>query len=518
MDGWNNGPQMPPFYGQQGNVQYTYAPVKKKKVWLWIVSAVVLVAAVIAAVVIFVLPGGESPSAFYRMPVFYSKNGDFYMMAGTKAIELEDAQPLDSSYSDINGMMDEKANYFYYLADADDGEGDMMRLKLGGSVSQPVECATGVCYAICSKDGSKVLYLKDMDDSEGELYLYPGDKIDDSVIEGKFGFSKNGGAFYYVTSNKKDGYTLYIQKGAFEPAEVAETEDEKFSNIIAADDGTAAYTLSDGSDKEVWRWDGTEAEKLDEGELLTTVDSSRLFYIKDGSLYFWSKSGGKEKVCSDYYSLYFATPSSYNSDPRRSVEDRALVIKEDGPGYTLLEYKLGGTTEKIADADLGAAYINSGFSMVCYSNEDGACLAKKTGSGWEAVEFEEDLMFAWFGFSGDSLYYITPDRELIKVSLATEEEESIFEDIIGARDTGQNLYVIDSDRNMYIVRPNGKSERVARDVYGATETYGGALYVLIDEEGEYIGKYFPVGSSKGESVFEGADYLVFPQDYIDWVP
>ena len=518
MDGWNNGPQMPPFYGQQGNVQYTYAPVKKKKVWLWIVLTVILAAAaVMAAVLVFALPGGDAQMDYYMVPVFYEDGGDFYMTAGAESIELKDVQPLDSDDADINGMIDEKRNFLYYLADEKDGVGDMMRIKLGGSVSQPVKCVSGVCYAVCSRDGGRVLYMKDMDDGEGDLYLYPGEKIDESVMMGEMGFSKGGGCIYYITADKKERHTLYVKNGQSAPEQAAEASgSESFESVTVFDDGAVAYTLLDGDDKEVWRWDGGEAEKLSEGELADVIDSSRLLYTLDDSLYYWSESGGSEKVSGDFFDMYFAPPTGYYGDPRKSIEDRLVIAEKNGKGYRLLEYTAGGEAEEIADAASGYVIVGNTFNWVCYYDDEVRLAHKKAGK-WESSTIEDEIKTGMFDTSGKFFYYISEDDDLMRIVLLSGEKDRMCKDVSTFWEIGGTLYPRTSDGDLYLVRPDGSSEKIAENAYHITETYGGAFYVVTYDE-KYDAEYFLPGEDKGESVFKGVDSVFWPQRYIDWLP
>ena len=129
---------------------------------------------------------------------------------------MEDAQFTDYS---LNGMVDSDREYLYYLADTDDGEGTLMRLKLNDPGAKPEKFSEDVCSADISRDGSRLMLIKNVKDGSGDLYLWTAageEKLDSSVDTIKYSFSYGGNALWYVKndgSGDTEEQTLYMKAG-----------------------------------------------------------------------------------------------------------------------------------------------------------------------------------------------------------------------------------------------------------------------------------------------------------------
>jgi hypothetical protein len=119
-----------------------------------------------------------APAPEERLPsLIYKKDGSVYLTNGIKTACLGDPQLIegDAEYGDyLNSILAADGRILYYLNGVDAvAGGELMGVDI--SVLEPESLAEGVFAAEVSNDGEQVLYIKNLADGFGDLYvLKPG--------------------------------------------------------------------------------------------------------------------------------------------------------------------------------------------------------------------------------------------------------------------------------------------------------------------------------------------------------
>ncbi len=497
----SGGYMAPQGYAPQANYAPPVEPKKagKKRLWVWIGCGAAAV--VLAVVLILVLsPGLGGGVSENPEPLMYMDDGDVFLAVGAKSIELEDAA-LASGY--LNATVSPDRDVLYYLADVSSSsrEGDLMRLKLGNAKAEPECIAEDVYSARISADGNKVLFVTDMKDGTGELFICtPGGdpaSIGEDVAEWTYGFSPNGNHAFFVTVDDGES-TLMLYSGS-EAKEIYDTDDEESIDSVYADDSgrilfdTSSYNSTTYEYKyDLYQYkDGKTDDICRDAYYVVPFGSADdfLYATSENELFHYAQ-GKEESITDEYGGVRF--PGSGYYDPRevRSKHFLYREAKEDDAVNTLYEISLPGEGVKIGKAD-GGYTIDDNFKYVAFQWKQSLNLAKKSGREWEDDEVCEYASRYEFDDSGSYLYYIESDEssnsgDLCRISTASGKVETLLDDATQFLLWDGKCYAVDEDNEVYLVKGEDNAEELDAEATSLFAAKGG-VYAVDGDEINYLG-------------------------------
>lgn len=493
------GGYVPP-QGEYAPPQQDYAPPQtaymppqappKKNLWVWVGGGAVLVI-VLVLVLALTLGGGGGTLEKPASPMLYMEDGDIYLAAGAQGILLDGAEFASGHENEyLDAYMSVDGKYLFYLADANSsGEGDLMRIALNNAKAEPERVAADVYSARISADGKKILFITDVDDAEGDLYLCSlggkPEKIEDSVQTGGFGFSPNAAYIYYQMNSGDDAESLMIFKGGKSTA-VEEVENSWFSDIFLDDKGRMVFDAYSYNDSEYTLYvyaDGNTERVSKDAYLLTSMASGAEFiYVTGDDDMIYYNNGEETQVGEDWARINF--PSWPGRDPRLEREAHFVFSEGTDSSKTLYEVKAPGDPVKIGKYDTDFI-VDSSFRYAVYESDDTLYLSRKEGSGWSRREEICDNP-SQYDIDDDSryLYYIACDDgeytgDLCRIPLKGGEEEVLMEDVRSFLLWQGSVYAQTDDDDAYIVKNAKSSERIERDITDF-QTANDGIYLIGD--------------------------------------
>lgn len=516
---------------------------KKIKLWLWVLFGAVLVALITSAVFFIVLPSLYSYQKVDTMPqpLMYSVNDEVFIILGDESIALGEVDILYPDKGPYNGVLFEN-RYLYYLVNVSrrSGEGTLMKLDLLGS-KKPVEVADDVCTGQFSSDHKKMLYLTNMKEGAGTLYLLnfktgQEEKIAKNVIPSPtcYGLSKNGDHIYYVCQNSQDNmylYELYMKSKGEDSYKVNECIGENYSNLFfnikCLNSGVLIHKISS------YRYDDVVNNKpnnfyisepngdtsliADGGSSYVIFNNSFTYYLENEMFYVDEE---KEEVkISDKYgfaSMAFDVNGEF-------MQDRFLLGETDDPEeevFTMYEQFLDGERIEIGQTNSSFPIKNKGFTFIAFIKDRSLFVSSKNEDNWTDPE-KIGLRVSLFQLNSDesALYYIVrnntylDDGTLYKYDLATGENQELQENVDSFMLYGNTVYTKNADELFWVKNADEKIE-VMNEVYQTYEGLDG-IYIM-QETSNYDIYYLPYEDTEPVLLYEDIDACSNVCGFIDY--
>lgn len=198
-------------------------------------------------------------SLYDELEEHLAENSLYYIAAeeSTAALELEDIRRVRIS-------ADGKTMYVGAEYDEEDYVMTLYQLSLNGSKVKKSEKLDEDVYAgsITLVDEDSVVYYKDVDDSEGELYM-DGKKVDDDVYVGYMKYNTETEDLYYMVdwdSEDRLGSLKY-----WNGKKATAVKDDVYANYYFTPEGEVLFLYDyDDYKGELWIQDGKKIEKIDD--------------------------------------------------------------------------------------------------------------------------------------------------------------------------------------------------------------------------------------------------------------
>ena len=173
--------------------------------------------------------------------------------------------PLDAeAVTNCSVSGDGKVLYFLGELDEDDYTGDLYKAKISGTkVGEPEKIDSDVYYSYLNvSEKGDVIYFKDADDGEGEMY-FNGESVASDVRLNYYSMNEDG-KLYYLTdySSKKEQGTLNVFNG-----KKSETISDDVKSWRVLEDGTVLFLYDYSTNSytgELCQFKGKKAETIDE--------------------------------------------------------------------------------------------------------------------------------------------------------------------------------------------------------------------------------------------------------------
>ena len=189
------------------------------------------------------------------------ENSKYFVAAGSKTAELDLNEVYSISLSDDGKDLYARTDY-----DSEEDTVSLYHIALNGGKVKKSEKLDKDVYAYrlsVVSDGktNHAVYFKDVDGSEGELYM-DGKKVDDDVYEYSLKFNDSTGDLYYMVDYNKNMGSLKYWNGKKATA----VKDDVY-NFFFTPEGECLFLYDYDTDSykgELWIQDGKKVEKLDE--------------------------------------------------------------------------------------------------------------------------------------------------------------------------------------------------------------------------------------------------------------
>ncbi len=442
-------------------------------------------------------------------PLIYENAGNVFLANGGSRIKLSERGKLYGCYQSVNCVFSGDNRYFYYILglDMNTGEGTLMAADANGA-SPAEEIAGRVCWANVSYDGQKVMYVTEVADSAGTLYLKDGketERIANNAVPGYCMFSYCGEYISYIVRENKETFAMYAKKSGNEPELVtritaaAITDNglslTRFSEAAPLGSGQVVYSIEENYNMPLYLYTlGGGAERLcNDGYIVKVFTSGGFLYAETGreARPLWYKAPGKEPVLvsENYDYIKFL-----RDDP--IGESRFLLVEHIGegaenPGVMMYEAQPGAGKCAISLAENEGFEINRDFDCVAYERGGKLYVSRKTEAGWKEaylskasrVEFQgaySSGITARFDASGKNLYYFDKYKTgpLFRYCVQDGKTSRIVENVDWFRILGDIPYAHTTRDKLY--RGADKPRMILEGVREIRETQGGAYLLTGD--------------------------------------
>ncbi len=541
--------------------------MKNKKLWLIISLGTILTAAVITAAILLAQKTSKSADANFNdlspapsaarseparsmepeealpdvpAPILYSKGGECYLACGNDSICLgvfrNPAGGIESPETALSG----NNRYLFYLKgfDAYKGYGTLMRVSADAQ-SEPVAVAENVCAAAPSNGGKRVLYITEIRDGCGKLFLWDekeGERfISDNVMSEQLVFSPHATCFCYIAREQgearlylyRGGEALFIKTLKDNQAAADYYGNDHFQSIIPDDGGKVLFSLLlsglDGWPLCLYSEGKTETISSDARveKLLGSVDN--IVYaeqVSAGWKLYYKEPEKKSVLLSDNYKL-----ADFADQP--ISENGTVFLLEEGSAESMAavdiyEMTIEGQKQYIATAEYGALW-SPNEKCVAYERDKSFYVSRKTDKGWKeerlcAVTYDEEgNSSVWSGFDGkgDYLCYFDSENDgpLHRYSTADGTIGKIKDNARLLYIFGDIPYVIDSKYNAFRVNEYGIAEQIGENIKWIYETGGGVYLADGENEGNV---YFVADGTTQRQMLDSYEDINSPWDKIDY--
>jgi len=469
-------------------------------------------------------PETPSPSAVFSAapvekfaaPLIFEKEGYIYLASGEKTVTLGGVGDLYTYCLDFNmTLSDDNGFLFYIVYKGNENAGDLMRVR-SDALSAPEKIAEGVCAARPNADGSKVLYITDIANMSGTLFLKDSDsepyRIAQNVLPVSFGFSPGGNCIYYF-AQRKDGAALYIKKGADEAAQVMRIDTAPkidrgvkldFDFLEAGDDGRILYTRynADTNDRAAYLFnsDGTTETISEHCSMIITFGSPGELLFATGAgadRTLWYKAPGKRAAAvmrGDFDVISGGGETAREQDAPVTVAGRQVfILGRDGKGggETLYLFIPGNEKAEIAKADKFGEILPGPGGCAVYQKGGGTYVSRETAAGRKEEKLSDGMLSGSdisFDDAGGAVYYIeyggsADAGDLYKYLIKSGAKERLTEGAVGFELIGDTPYAFMEDG--WVCMINGQNAaRLAYNYIGITRADGGAY--LTDDQGNVL--------------------------------
>lgn len=491
--------------------------VMKRNLYVICALTIALIVTVAAAVVFLPrLFGGQKAS---HRPMLVKQGNDVYMLNGDRKVRLGSTDELSQDGElQLQCMAAHENGDLYYLKNFDKaaGTGDLMAVRPGGPL-----LVTHDVYAAAAGGGGRALFLQNVENGSGDLYLAEPGKlvtlVDKSVIPDVFGFSPNGERYYY-TVRKGDTFAIY-EGSVGSKANLVHEDDAaafRFVYFRLADDGHMMVgTGTDVTAIPLRYYKDGEFEVMGMGIQPVAVFDSldeflfmRMEDLKNETMSppVFYKAPGQEPVCVcegaislsfddyEYPKKTFVFTEGDRQDSamkgERGVQAKSVmssVAQELTTGTVCVYNAEHGKTvigEVQADSSISISSGGNGIAVMQYQPAgDGSLLmSRKAEHGYTPLEKIDDTVWQYkFDDSGNYLYWVTTDYVLKRCDIEIGQIETLMEKVMKLWVIEDTLYVCEDGSSIY--RWYGdepvKLHRHANDV---TETSGGVYVTTLDNE------------------------------------
>lgn len=505
---------------------------KKIKIWLWILIGAVSVA-LLALAVLFIIVPSFSAQKVYTMPnpLLYTVDDEvFVILDENESISLGEVDMPYPGSGSYNGILCEN-RYLYYLVDVSrkNGEGTLMRLDLLGS-KKPVEFAENICTGQFLYDHKKLLYLTNMKEGAGTLYLLnletgKEEKIAKKVIPTPFGYglSHNGEHIFYVCQkNHEDiySYELYMKSKGEDSYKVneciGENYDQFFFNINYLDSGVLIHRIISLRHEDfvnerpdnLYISQPNADTSLIASEARSYVDFENSFtYDIDNEMFYVDEEGEENRISNKYGFSW----NVYDIDGEH-MQDRFLLGETDGSDdevFTMYEQFLDGNRLEIGQTDSHFPTVNKRFTFVAFEKDESLYVSTKEEDSWiKPYRIGRNVKFYKLNNDETALYYIVRDNEntdigtIYRYDLATEKKQKLQEEVETFRLYGDMVYSIYEDE-LYWVKSEDEHVEIIDDIYITYEGLNGVY--ITTETSNYDIYYLTYGDTEPVLLYEDVD-------------
>ncbi len=416
----------------------TTAGTKSNKTRLIGIAAL---AVVVVVVIIFALNALSSGGGSSSTITAWNIDGDTYFLYNADILDYIAETSVGGYRSSLDGSVK------LYRSSSTD--------ELIAVSSKGVDVITDECkYALCSSDGSKVVYYTD----DGDLYLYDVSNGKSTSI-GEFesldalAIAPDGSAVVY-TDNASGEITSYIYKsGSTSEIDLSQTKvpfavSNSGKYIYCYDTSSGSIYISDQKGY-------TEKIKSDVyWQVLFNDDNTEMiFFTNDGATYYYPANGEAKKI------------SSSRVAPVKCLNNYFL----SGGCYS--EYFYGYTMDEKSFTDVFYYGLYNGSIYYCDKNFE---LEKVVSSVSESELGVSDDGNALMNIKNDKLNRVTNSYNDEPVEIGTDVDS--FEML----SDGSAAYYIDEDDALIYTTKSGKQTSIADDVYSVYITHDGYALFLVD--------------------------------------
>lgn len=442
---------------------------KTSLLWIW-VSAALIVAAFAASLVVLVNSPRKTPDySMADIPIIVEKGGEVWLLGGGNALSLgNNVSYMEPPYKQgkqglLRGVVSFNNRYVYYMQDYqhNTGEGTLMRVR-ADATEAPVKVAEGVCTAKVSIDGECILYMTEITDGMGKLWLYRSGKrqvIADMVDYKSFGFSNCENEFYYYTKTGDD-YTLYVFYNG-QAEEVAKTAlPAEYQWVVTDHNGRAIYpeVNADGSVDAYYSYLDGQSSYLSDDIIFVMMfaDTASYLYTEkdDEDVTLYLKKPKQEPICI-YEDEGWVRPIKI---PYLGVTERnrCILATDIWDEAALFEFDIQLESLTLIEDDICARFItvNEEQSCIAFIKDDQTYIVQKEDGLWtkpeQIGEYAAEQMF----FDKSLFYWLDQDKSFWQYDQDTKERKLLMEDTA--------LFVV-SDAVPYVLTGRGWVYRVSGD-------------------------------------------------------
>lgn len=483
-----------------------------------------------------------------QIPVIATCEGEVWLLCGANAVNLgpnvEYMLPpySESEHGRIMGFMEPGSTELYYMQDYDrnKGAGTLMRVSADAK-SKPETVAGQVYVASFSADGSSALYITDMVDDSGSLWVYQNGKskrVASEVYNQGFGFSSDGQHLLFHKKTQDQFHLFVFADGRAE--EVDAVLSAPAPAVIVDNEGRVYYCKDDS--RTLCRYANGQSEEIAKNASLLAVldDIEGVLYRSGDKLCY--KSGDEEEICL-YTGEDYIVPVGYVYGVLSSQERYLITLnnwRNEG-GITLAEIDFSGKRliEIAKEIDVYSCVANADSSAVTYRKNGNTYILQNQNGSWGKPVLLCGNRVKLFGFSqvGDDMYWLDDnENELWCYKLDNGIRMLLVEDVDAFVVAGETVYAISKTGEVYradlgnVVRLRGGAytpieknieiKRFYENGHGSSMWTENNYTLLTTHDGIYIVTnkreivYYPNGGIIEKTLLKNAEALLYPIYYL----
>lgn len=368
-----------------------------------------------------------------------NENCMFYFTYGGKIIQT------DQTYSELKYSFGNTACAFTNI------DQELFYVSSNGCILVAEE----VEYFMISDDGTGLAYVRDVDDSGGELYLYDSKTKKSKVIakdvyDQSLCLSPDGDTIAFVAEYDNDyEFRSYLSVNKKDPEPIG----KGLLPVAVSNDASYLYYLDESKLYVKTKKDLQKLTNYFSGDMMLNQSYSQALFRDDSKTYLSIKGGEKQKISNDrVYGVitadtiithYVSTPSSLKIIGIDSFQDKLLDM--DGDGY-YLNSKL--ETHQVFDYHIDYHQVSEDGKSLIYSKYDSLYLVSDLGNSKSIPkQIAKDIDIEGFVASKDLsyIYYTNYDDELLCIK-ASGKPKKIADDV-----EDSDYYLDTTDDTLYFL-------------------------------------------------------------------
>jgi hypothetical protein len=485
--------------------ELTFEPVRKKTGLIAVLASLGVIVAGLAVYIGF-FGGLDTITGLLGIgnnhPLVYIKDNAFYVKDGTKQAQKISEKifndetmtswvaddSMSKNYTMIIKQRDNGKKLFYYdnIKSGNEFSGDLKMYELGG---KPQKVAEGAYLGFAvSNDGKSVLYVQNYNrKNKAVTCIFTGTARKrnwaSGVMAGGFKFSSDGKAIAYVENvdMEKNTWDLCVRRDGSQKEKI---DSGTISLIDIENDGKSVYYVKPGENAEI-SYDLYVKEKGKQSKCIAnnisdlTIDGKNksLFILADynsekqsGTLYLKENQKDKVKVDENVIGLVKLGQDKFETETRFAGNGNsdALYIKDYNQESSTADiyYKHGGNAKvKVAaGAGLGSLQYSDDLSKIAFYKSDansGEITLYTATASQEKTSYKENKVSDKLSNYGN----MSKNGSLIVYTKKSGSDENPKEDL-------------------YIVKEDGKSEKIGSSVTGASRVSKDGKVVLFLEDND----------------------------------